>query len=93
MWKRKCHRHCRKSRALCEYPGGSQVAIADIQGCPRQRCRLLAMGLTPGTRAEICRHNAGSCCLRVRNCDLILGEDMAQYVMATPVQDQDRQTA
>ncbi|MFK4763680.1 FeoA family protein [Desulfobaculum sp. SPO524] len=92
MWKRKCHRR-RHGRTLCDYPCGSRVAIADIQGCPKLRCRLLAMGLTPGTEAEVCSHAAGSCCLRVRNSDLILGDDMAQNIFATPLSGQKNQVS
>jgi ferrous iron transport protein A len=51
------------------------------------------MGLTPGTEAEVCSHAAGSCCLRVRNSDLILGDDMAQNIFATPLSGQKNQVS
>ncbi|NJB68496.1 ferrous iron transport protein A [Desulfobaculum xiamenense] len=69
------------------------MTISEIRVCPRERCRVLAMGLTPGTVAEICSNGPGSCCLRVRDCDLVLGDGMARHILATLVSDMDSRTA
>ncbi|MBU1002252.1 MAG: ferrous iron transport protein A [Proteobacteria bacterium] len=91
------HKHrCRNrghgpSRTLNDYPSGSLVRIKDIIGCRKDRCRLLAMGLTPGTTAEVSSNACGSCCLRVRNADIVLGKDLADTITASPLtEDEDR---
>lgn len=87
----KCHRrgrhHVASGKSVKDFPEGSQVRIEDLKCCPRERCRLLSMGLTPGTTAEVSSNGCGSCCLRVRNADIILGDELANNVTACPVQD------
>lgn len=83
--RRMCRRRKRACRALRDYPQGSRVRIEDIQGCPRDRCRLLALGLTPGTTAEVASTGCGSCCLRVRNADVVLDEALADTISVCPL--------
>lgn len=82
-----CHREGQNGKAIKDFPCGTQVRIQDIRCCPRDRCRLLSMGLTPGTTAEISSNGCGSCCLRVRDADIIIGDDIASTVTACLVQD------
>ncbi|BBD10097.1 FeoA family protein [Desulfovibrio ferrophilus] len=94
MHKKRCrnrgHGH---DRTLRDYPCGSRIRIKDIAGCPKDRCRLLAMGLTPGTTAEVSANACGSCCLRVRNADIVLGDDLANTVTACPLAEDEGQVA
>lgn len=92
---KRCKRHRRHGlkQTLRDFPCGSRVRIQDIDGCPKDRCRLLAMGLTPGITAEVSANACGSCCLRVRNADIILGDDLAGSVTASPLVDDEGQVA
>lgn len=94
MFMKRCkrHRHGRK-QTLRDFPCGSRIRIKDIAGCPKDRCRLLAMGLTPGTTAEVSANACGSCCLRVRNADIILGDDLAGTITACPLVEDEGQVA
>lgn len=86
MHKKRCRRRgLGHNRTLNDYPSGSIVQIKDIIGCHKDRCRLLAMGLTPGTTAEVSANACGSCCLRVRNADIILDETLADTITACPL--------
>lgn len=76
---------CGRGNTLRDMPGGCTVRIQDIACCPKERCRLLAMGLTPGTMAEINANTCGSCCLRVRDADIVLGDDLAGSITVSPV--------
>ena len=75
-----------KGNTLRDVPCGSTVRIQDISCCPKDRCRLLALGLTPGTTAKISANTCGSCCLRVRNADIVLGDDLAGAITVSPME-------
>jgi ferrous iron transport protein A len=63
---------------------GSKVRIVTLCEDPRCRCRLCALGLTPGVEAEVSQ--GGDCCrVTVRGAELCLGEGLAGRVMVTPV--------
>ena len=72
-------------RPLPDFPAGSMVTIDGINGGHKLRCRLLAMGLTPGTTVQVGATSCGGCCVRVRNADLFLGQGMSEKVLARPL--------
>jgi len=76
-------------RALSEYPGGSQVKIQGVEGCHKCRCRLCAMGLTPGVTVEIRSNANGSCALKVRDSDIAIDKCMAENVLVCPILEAD----
>jgi ferrous iron transport protein A len=81
--------HCKKhhgchgwdGRTLRDAPRGCRVRIQGFSCCPKDRCRLLALGLTPGVTAEI----SPSGCLRVRDADIVLGDDLAATITVQPL--------
>ena len=92
-FRKKCRRRGRGCRGLKDYPQGSRICIKDIQGCPKDRCRLLALGLTPGTMAEGSANEYGSCCLRVRGADVILDDELADTISVSPPSKNEEQVA
>jgi len=74
-------------RPLPDFPAGAVVTIDGINGGHKLRCRLLAMGLTPGTTVKIGTTSCGGCCVRVRDADLFLGQGMSEKVLARPASD------
>lgn len=69
---------------LSECPQGSKVKIVSLCEDARCRCRLCALGLTPGVEAEV-REGGDSCRLSVRGGDICLGSGLAGRVMVTPI--------
>jgi len=69
---------------LCEFPSGSAVTIAAIDGGAGARCRLFAMGLTPGTTVQVNSNGCGACCVRVRDVTVTLGRGLAGKILASP---------
>jgi len=69
---------------LSECPSGSKVRIIELGEDRRCRCRLFALGLTPGVEAEV--RVGGECCmLSVRGSELCLGRvdiHLSQTAMA-----------
>lgn len=84
---RKRHRRRQSCNTLKDMPGGSTVRIQDLACCPKERCRLLSMGLTPGSTAQVSNNACGSCCLRVRDADIILGDDLAATITVCQISD------
>jgi len=67
---------------LSECPRGSKVRIVELGQDHHCRCRLCAMGLTPGVTAEV--REGGECCrLNVRGGEICLGAGLAGRVMVT----------
>lgn len=62
------------------FPKGSLVRIQSLEGCPKSRCRLCAMGLTPGTVVEVRSNGHGPCRLKVRGTDVVLGRNLSLKV-------------
>lgn len=84
--KRQCRkRHACRGNTLRDAPNGACVRIQNLACCPKERCRLLSMGLTPGTLAKVSSNACGSCCLRVRDADIILGDDIASTITISEV--------
>lgn len=71
-------------RPLCDFPSGAAVTITAIDGGARARCRLCAMGLTPGSRVVVNNNGCGACLVRVRDTTVTLGRGLAAKVMACP---------
>ena len=72
------------SRPLCQFPSGSKVRVTGLESGGGARCRLCALGLTPGTVIEVTQNGPGPCRLKVRGSDLVLGQGLAHKVMALP---------
>jgi len=75
-------------KPLSDFPSGSTVTIERFCDCAggQCRCRLCALGLTPGTRVVVDSAGPGGCRIRVRGADLVIGQGMAEKVLASPVQ-------
>lgn len=72
-------------RPLDTFAVGARVRIDKLCDCPKARCRLCAMGLTPGTEVEILSAGGGPCSLKVRGASLVLGHGMANKVLGHEV--------
>ena len=70
---------------LCDFPSGTAVTVTAIEGGAKARCRLCAMGLTPGSQVVVGGTGCGGCCVRVRDTTITLGRGLAGKVMACPV--------
>lgn len=70
------------ARPLASFPDGSLVRIVRVEDCDCPRCRIFALGLTPGTAVEIVSGGHGPCRLRVRGSDLVIGHGMADKILA-----------
>lgn len=70
---------------LTSFPSGSRVTVQQYSGGTKARCRLCALGLTPGTQVEVRSVGPGPCRINVRGSDLILGRGLAEKVLATPL--------
>ncbi len=73
-------------RPLSDFPSGSRVRIERFCDCAggNCRCRLCALGLTPGTLVTVDSAGPGGCRLKVRGADLVIGRGMAEKVLAVP---------
>ncbi|ADU62217.1 MAG: ferrous iron transport protein A [Pseudodesulfovibrio sp.] len=69
-------------KPLTEYPAGTIVRVADIDGGRRARSRMLAMGLTPGCPVEILAGGPAGCRVRVRGCEVVLCCGLAGKILA-----------
>jgi ferrous iron transport protein A len=70
-------------RPLSAFPKGTTVKVHSLLGGGKARCRLCALGITPGTQITLRSHGAGPCRLRVRGSDLVLGHGMADKILAS----------
>jgi len=72
--------HC-----LLDMPRGSKLQVDNLQGDPACLSRLYSLGILPGTELEVCSsEGAGNVCVRVRQCSLVLGEDIANCIHCFP---------
>ncbi|MCJ2164966.1 FeoA family protein [Pseudodesulfovibrio sp. S3] len=69
-------------KPLTQYPTGSVVRIAGIDGGQKARSRMLAMGLTPGCPVEILSGGPTGCRIRVRGSDVVLCCGLAGKILA-----------
>ncbi len=72
-------------KPLITFPAGSVLRVEQLSDCPRQRCRLCALGLTPGTLVEIVANNGGPSRIKVRGSDLALGRGMGSKILCRAV--------
>jgi ferrous iron transport protein A len=76
------HQHHGVSRSLCSFPDGSLVRIERVADCPCPRCRIFALGLTPGTLVQVVSTGEGPCRLKVRDADVVIGRGIAEKILA-----------
>lgn len=69
-------------KPLTEYPTGSVVRVADIDGGQKARARMLAMGMTPGCPVEVLTGGTAGCRVRVRGSEVVLCCGLADKIMA-----------
>lgn len=82
-------RDAENSYCLLDMPGGSKLEVDNLQGNPAHLSRLYSLGILPGTELELCSpsEGKGSVCVRVKQCSLVLGEDMAGCIRCFPAGD------
>ncbi|MFW5488475.1 MAG: FeoA family protein [Desulfovibrio sp.] len=71
-----------EARPLTAFPKGSKVTIHSFCAGGKARCRLCAMGLTPGTSVELGSNGSGPCRVKVRGADVVLGRGLADKILA-----------
>lgn len=69
-------------KTLPSFSPGSVVTISELCAGPSARCRVCALGLTPGTEVEILSSGQGPCRVRVRGTDMVLGNQLAEKILA-----------
>lgn len=70
--------------SLGSAPVGCKMRVRRLRGCPRERGRLCALGITPGTEVEVCSR-FGGCRVRVHDTSLVLGDTVADTIECEPV--------
>jgi ferrous iron transport protein A len=73
-----------ESKPINAFPGGAKVVIAALSGGRRSRGRLCALGLVPGTTVVVQDSRCDRCRLVVREAELVLGDGMAEKILAVP---------
>lgn len=71
--------------SLAQLPRGARARVVGFACDNALRGRLCALGITPGCELDI----AQSCepfCLRVKGCNLVLGNNMASEILCEQVQ-------
>lgn len=71
-----------KAKPLSSFGCGVTVKVAGYDGSHSCRCRLCALGLTPGASVEVRGAGGHGCLVRVRGCDLHLSDSLACCVLA-----------
>ncbi|MFW5836420.1 MAG: FeoA family protein [Desulfovibrionaceae bacterium] len=71
-------------KPLTEFPPGARAVISQLCAGHRGRCRVCALGLTPGTEVEIRSSGHGPLKIRVRGSDIVLGHQLASKILAQP---------
>ena len=60
---------------------GKEVTLKAVRGGRHVKSRLYSMGLLPGTKILVLNHGkCGPVMLRVRGCNLAIGQGMAQKI-------------
>jgi len=73
-----------ESKPINAFPGGARVVIERLSGGQRSRGRLCALGLVPGTTVVVQDSRCDCCRLSVRESELVLGQGMAEKILAVP---------
>lgn len=71
--------------SLAQLPRGARARVVGFACDNALRGRLCALGITPGCELDV----AQSCepvCLRVKGCNLVLGNNMASEILCEQVQ-------
>lgn len=69
-------------KPLTEFPEGTIVRVADIDGGPKARSRMLAMGMTPGCPVQVLSEGPTGCRVRVRGSEVVLCCGLAGKILA-----------
>ncbi len=67
---------------LNQFKSGTTVKIANLLGGSGARSKLYAMGLIPGTTVYLNQCGKGPCKMQVRNSELVLGQGLAEKILA-----------
>ena len=70
------------AQPINSFPSGTTVRISCLCAGAGARCRVCAMGITPGTEVVILSGGMGRCRLRVRGTDVVLGHQLASKILA-----------
>ncbi|MBF0481943.1 MAG: ferrous iron transport protein A [Desulfovibrionaceae bacterium] len=73
-----------QSKPINAYPGGATVVIERLDGGCGCRGHLCALGLAPGTKVVVRDSHCDGCRVFVRESELILGQGMAEKILAVP---------
>jgi len=73
-----------ESKPINAFPGGAKVVIESLSGGQRSRGRLCSLGLVPGTTVVVRDSRCDGCRLFVRESELVLGQGMAEKILAVP---------
>lgn len=76
-----------KRRTLTSFPTGSTVKVCGLCENRSERARACALGITPGTCVRVLSRDNGCCRIQVRGADLVLGERMAEGILAETLPD------
>ncbi len=74
-----------QAQPLTSFSAGSRVKVVNFDACNGARCRLCALGLTPGVMLEVDSGGPGPLRIRVRGSSLVLGQGLASKVLAASV--------
>ena len=69
-------------KPLTDYPAGTTVRVADIDGGQKARSRMLAMGMTPGCPVKVLDEGPTGCRVRVRGSEVVLCCGLAGKILA-----------
>jgi ferrous iron transport protein A len=69
---------------LAAFAPGESAIITDFLGGRKLQERLVALGLFPGQRLNICQNNGSSLVVRLNGNRLALGHGLSQKILATP---------
>lgn len=62
-------------------PEGQKLAITHIAGQPATRRRLQELGFVKGESLQIISHLAGNLIVRIKDCRVALGRDLAANIL------------
>jgi ferrous iron transport protein A len=69
-------------KRLTDYPAGTVVRVADIDGGQKARARMLALGMTPGCPVEVLSGGPTGCRVKVRGSEVVLCCGLAGKILA-----------
>ena len=69
-------------KRLTDFPAGTIVRVADIDGGQKARGRMLALGMTPGCPVEVLSGGPTGCRVKVRGSEVVLCCGLASKILA-----------